>query len=293
MRGCCNAKLLPKLCNEREGELSPVEQYRAVLDQFLIIPPVDPVQDNEAIRISYAEMIAFIDHQIGRILDCLEKTGRMKNTTILFSSDHGDMLGDFGLWGKGSLSRSAQLNVPLLISGHPDLNPGTRSKILTGNIDIPGTVLDIAGYPEPFGVSRSLFAMINPELKQQRNVNFSELGDCIKIVDDGEYRYCYYPFTGFGELLCLDGCFDERVAIAGNPEYEKKEKVFLKHLLDFEALNNGIHIINDEMVPASFSGIKEKYPGFRRDKREVGRMNDTRKTALRDAGLDPDYMNME
>ena len=292
VRGCCDAKLLPRVRNDEEGEISPVERYRAVLDPLLVAPPVDPIRDNDSIRVSYAEMIAFIDQQIGRVLAALEKNGRLKNTTILFSSDHGDMLGDFCLWGKGALSRSAQLNVALVIANHPDLTPGSRSKALTGNLDIPGTVLDIAGASQGLGLSRSLLDMVGPQSQQERAVNFSELGDCIKIVEGGEYRYCYYPFSGFGELLHLDGCRDERVTIKGNAEYERKERDFLKHLLDFEALKNGILIRNDEMSPASLAGICDKHPGFRRDEDQPCiKMDEERRAALREAGLDPDFMD--
>jgi len=291
VKGCCRAERLPRVQIAPEGECSPIEQYRSVLDQFIISPPVDPVRDNEAIRVSYAEMIAFIDQQIGRVLNALKKTGRLENTTILFSSDHGDMLGDFGLWGKGTLSRSAQLNVPLILTNHPELTPGTRSSALAGNIDIPGTVLDIAGSREPLGLSRSLLEILNPKSKCERQVNFSELGDAIKIVENGKYRYCYYPFAGFGELLRLDGCHDKRVTIEGNAEYEKMETEFLKHLLDFEALENGVKISNNDLVPTSRAGIQEKYPQFNPDRVIQGRtLGEEKKQALREAGLDPDYM---
>lgn len=263
VRGCCDATLLPKVRTNLEGEASPVERYRAVRDPELVAPPVDPIRDNEAIRVSYAEMIAFIDQQIGRVLDALEKNGRLENATIIFSADHGDMLGDFSLWGKGSLSRSAQLSVPLVIANHPDLTPGSTSKALTGNLDIPGTVLDIAGASAGIGLSRSLFDMLGPQPKQARAVNFSELGDCIKIVEAEAYRYCYYPFSGFGELLRVDGCRDERVTIEGNADYQVKEREFLKHLLDFEAMKNGVQIRNEEMPPTTRARIRDRYPGFR------------------------------
>lgn len=293
VRGCCEADLLPKVRLDCEGKVSPVEKYRSVLDQFLITPPVDPVKDNHAIRLSYAEMIVFIDQQIGRLLDALAKNGRLKNTTVIFSADHGDMLGDFGLWGKGTLSRSAQLNVPLLIAGHSSLTPGSRSKVLTGNIDIPGTVLDIAGASEPFGLSRSLLKLLDPDGGYNRNINFSELGDGVKIVEDGTYRYCYYPFTGFGDMLRLDGCHDQRVSIEDDSELEVKEREFLKHLMDFEALCNGAHVENYYLVPECYCGIKEKHSGFQRDEMEGRSTNDKIKKALAQAGLNPDYMEFK
>ncbi|MDP7396983.1 MAG: sulfatase-like hydrolase/transferase [Lentisphaeria bacterium] len=255
LRGCCDAALLPRVRTDKEGGASPIEQHRTGQDPEIVAPPLDPVRDNEAIRVSYAEMIAFSDRQIGRVLEALDKNGRLENTTIIFSADHGDMLGDFGLWGKGALSRSAQLSVPLVIANHPDLTPGSKSEALTGNLDIPGTVLDIAGAPLEIGLSRSLLDLMGPEPKQARAANFSELGDGIKIVETAAYRYCYYPFSGCGELLRLDGCADERVTIEGSAEYEAKEREFLKHLLDFEALKNGVLIRDAEMPPTTRARI--------------------------------------
>jgi arylsulfatase len=307
MRGRCDRALLPKVCMDAGRDISPLEQCRRVFDQFTITPPVDPVRDNDAIRASYAEIIAFIDQQIGRILDSLAKAGRLENTTIIFSTDHGDMLGDFGLWGKGALPYSASLNTPLLIAGHPGLAGGSRCDVLTGNIDIPGTVLDIAGDPKPLGVSRSLLTMLLPDTKTRRTVNYSELGDDVKIVENGQHRYCYYPLTGFGELFRLDGLEQARLPIAGNPAHEALEREFLKHLLDFAALNSGVNLKESDadFEPALREGLRDKHPVFRLHDDGSGpalrrlhglqtrfgtdnRWNEDRKRALREFGLDMD-----
>jgi hypothetical protein len=287
-----------------DGTPSPLGQCRRVFDQFMITPPVHPVWDNDAIRASYAEMIAFIDQQIGRVLDALTQAGRLDNTTIVFSADHGDMLGDFGLWGKGALPHGASLKVPLLISGHPGLAPGSRSDVLTGNIDIPGTVLDIAGDPEPLGLSRSVLTMLQPDGAMTRSVNYSELGDDVKMIEDRQYRYCYYPMTGGGELFRLDGCREARLPIAGNPTHEALERDFLKHLLDFAALNSGFNMKESDadFEPALREGLRAKHPAFRqragagptlRRLRNLQtrfgadeRWNEERKRALREFGMD-------
>lgn len=261
VHGCCDASLLPGPCLDGEGEAPPVEKVRALRDPLTIVPPLDPVKDNRAIRLAYAEMIAFIDQQIGRLLDALERNGRLNNSTIVFSADHGDMLGDFNLWGKGELSRSAQLNIPLLIAGQPGLETGTRSGLLTGNIDIPGTVLDIAGASRSLGMSRSLLRMLESQ-DYARKVSFSELGDGIKIVEDDEYRYAYYPFTGCGDLLKINGRHDQRIGVENDAALAARERQFLKHLLDFEALFNGARIRQQCMIPECRHGIREKHPGF-------------------------------
>lgn len=65
------------------------------------------------IRAYYAACISFLDHQVGRILDQLEASGQLDNTLIIFSSDHGEMLGDFGCFGKRSFHDAAS-RVPLI-----------------------------------------------------------------------------------------------------------------------------------------------------------------------------------
>ena len=99
----------------------------------------------EAIRIrqqNYAAMIENIDTQIGRYLDLLDERGELDNTVILFSSDHGEMLGDHNRWQKSIWNRGS-VDVPLLVKG-----PGISeqlSRALVGFHDIGATILDLAG----------------------------------------------------------------------------------------------------------------------------------------------------
>lgn len=96
------------------------------------------------IRAYYYACISFIDYQVGRILDSLEKTGQLDNTLILFSSDHGELLGDFGSFGKRSY-HDAAMRVPLL-ARHPQLfQAGNRCDTPVNLIDIAATILARAG----------------------------------------------------------------------------------------------------------------------------------------------------
>ena len=76
-------------------------------------------------RRQYCAYIELIDAQIGEILDAVEKRGMMDNTYIIFASDHGEMLGDHGLYGK-SVSYEASLRVPLIVAG-PGIEGGRVS----------------------------------------------------------------------------------------------------------------------------------------------------------------------
>ncbi len=74
---------------------------------------------------NYYGMISHVDHQVGRILDGLRQSGLADNTLIVFASDHGDMLGDHGLYLKGPMLYEGLLRVPMIISG-PGIAHGQR-----------------------------------------------------------------------------------------------------------------------------------------------------------------------
>jgi arylsulfatase len=96
----------------------------------------------QLIRAYYFACLSFIDAQIGRIVGALEETGRIDNTLIVFSSDHGEFLGDYGCFGKRSFLDVAA-RVPLICVG---LDPTpSESDDLASLIDLMPTFLEIAG----------------------------------------------------------------------------------------------------------------------------------------------------
>lgn len=79
-----------------------------------------------------------VDHHIGRLLDWLDATGQAEDTLLVLTADHGEMLGDFGLWGKQTPFRAAS-HIPLMIRA-----PGADAQIIehpTQSIDLTPTVL--------------------------------------------------------------------------------------------------------------------------------------------------------
>ncbi len=101
----------------------------------------------EAWRVGYHAAVALIDKQVGRVLDALEETGQAERTVVMFTSDHGDMLGDHGLMTKGAYFYDACTRVPLLIRA-PCQQPSvveTPCQLL----DIAATCLHLAGVDEP------------------------------------------------------------------------------------------------------------------------------------------------
>ena len=92
----------------------------------------------------YYACISFIDFQVGRILESLEKTGQLDNTLILLGSDHGDLLGDYNCVGKRSMHDSAA-RVPLIISQPGRFEGGKVCNQAASLVDIMPTFLGAAG----------------------------------------------------------------------------------------------------------------------------------------------------
>ena len=92
----------------------------------------------------YYACISFVDHQIGRILDCLEESGMAENTLIVFTADHGEHLGDYGCFGKRTFHDTAA-RVPLLVSMKGRFEGGLRCDIPVSLVDLAPTILAAAG----------------------------------------------------------------------------------------------------------------------------------------------------
>jgi len=104
-------------------------------------------------RHAYYGSISYVDERIGEILEALRRTKLMDNTVVIFCSDHGDMLGERGLWYKMSFY-DASSRVPLIMAG-PGIPRGHRVRSNCGQADILPTLVELAagrawdGYPEP------------------------------------------------------------------------------------------------------------------------------------------------
>jgi arylsulfatase A-like enzyme len=96
---------------------------------------------------SYDGEIAFLDEQLGILLQDLEQRGFLKDTLTIVVSDHGEGFGEHGYQGHGWFLYDEVIRVPLLISG-PGINPG-RTRDLTQHVDLAPGILDYLGLPVP------------------------------------------------------------------------------------------------------------------------------------------------
>lgn len=92
----------------------------------------------------YYGMIAAIDHQVGRILDAVRGAGQLDRTIVVFTSDHGEWLGDHGLLLKGPMLYDGLLRVPCLMSG-PSIPAGRVVDDPVSTVDLRATLADLCG----------------------------------------------------------------------------------------------------------------------------------------------------
>ncbi|WP_205857393.1 sulfatase, partial [Phytoactinopolyspora endophytica] len=119
-------------------------------------------------RAHYMANVTFIDAWLGRLLSTLRTRGLLADTWVVFTSDHGDLLGDHRLVGKGQFFESS-VRVPLIlrppdsVAGAGDWGRGVVRDALAELIDVPATLLEIAGADLPGQHGRSLLPLLDPD----------------------------------------------------------------------------------------------------------------------------------
>ncbi|HEV7302067.1 MAG TPA: sulfatase-like hydrolase/transferase [Tepidisphaeraceae bacterium] len=147
--------------------------WSAVDDEFMT-PCVFPRRrlDGQAVSALQATvgMIGFIDHRVGRVIRLLEETGELANTVIVFTSDHGEMHGHHGFWGKGLTAYEDCQRVPLMIWA-----PGMKwrkghSDAIANLVDLPRLFLQLAGLGVPQGIQgMNLLGFLEGNLDRYRS----------------------------------------------------------------------------------------------------------------------------
>ena len=159
---------------------------------------------------NYYGMISLIDHNVGRIMAELHRLGKAENTLVIYSSDHGDWLGDHGLLLKGPIPYEGLIRVACLVQG-PGVPAGKRVDEPVSTLDVPATFLDYAG-AEPLRAmhARSLREMIEGEATREFalcewDLNASRCGVELRLrtARTKRHKLTYEEVSGEGELYDL------------------------------------------------------------------------------------------
>jgi arylsulfatase A-like enzyme len=196
-------------------------------------------------RAYYYNMVRLIDQQMGRMLRHLDEAGLAENTLVIFTSDHGELLGDHGLWMKGPFHYEQIVRVPLLLRWPRGFAGGKRIPAIVSHLDLVPTILAAAGLPaEPELDGRNALPLFQGETNSIRD------GAMIECVDDphklrlktyvtADRKLTWYNGHDFGELYDLVNDPREKVNLWNNPAYAADKSRLLGHILEkLEPLEN-------------------------------------------------------
>lgn len=127
------------------------------------------------LRQGYYGCVSFVDTMIGKILDTLEETGLNKNTIFIYTSDHGEMLGKFGMWWKCSMFEDS-VRVPLLVCG-PEFEKGLRIRTPVNTLDMQASLFHAT--------------------KRERPHNWRGIA-LQRLQKENSYRYVFSEYHGHG-----------------------------------------------------------------------------------------------
>lgn len=186
------------------------EALRKHREKLTDLPAQTDTQMRQLIS-NYYGMISLVDHNVGRILIALDELDLARNTLVIFTSDHGEWLGDHGLLLKGPMPYEGLLRVGFIARG-PDVPPSKVVADPISTIDIAATIGDYAGVPMPRARhSRSLRQLIETDA-DSREFAYSEwslrdsrfgVGLDLRTVRTQRYKLTLERNSGAGELYDL------------------------------------------------------------------------------------------
>ena len=177
------------------------------------------------IRRAFYALCTHIDHQLRLVLGTLREEGLLEDAILLFTSDHGDMLGNHGLWAK-RLFYEGSANVPMILVGGRNKRVEHHSvdHRLVGWRDIMPTLLDLAEIDIPKTVEG--LSMVD---SKKRESLYGECGEghvATRMLRDERYKLIYYPTGNHLQLFDLQKDPNEMVDLSRYDEHKPK----LEHL---------------------------------------------------------------
>lgn len=234
------------------------------LERMHRLHPVDDALDDHGRRLAtacYYGLCTWVDRQVGRVMDAVERAGLSDTTRIVYTSDHGDNIGARGMWGKSTHYDDAA-GVPMIVAG-PDMAAGRVCSTPVSLVDLAPTILHCVG-EDPHGWAdglpgRSLLD-IGAEPDDPARTVFSEYHafgspSAGFMLRNGRHKYNHY--VGYdAELFDLHADPGETTDLAGDPTHAGTVSGFearLRGILDPEA--------TDARAKADQAALIERFGG--------------------------------
>jgi len=163
---------VPSMQRPPEGAPAYAPTTWGELRQYSDIPQTGPLSGEQARTMihGYHAAVSYMDAQLGRVVDALNRLELDSNTIIVLWGDHGWHLGDHGMWCKHTNYEEAT-RIPLLIAAPGVTRPGTRTRALVETVDLYPTLCELAGLPAPKNPQPLEGKSLAPVLKKPSSEN--------------------------------------------------------------------------------------------------------------------------
>jgi arylsulfatase A-like enzyme len=178
-----------------------------------------PQHGQDLSRRAYYATLTHIDHQIRLVVGYLRENGLLDNTIVVFTSDHGHMVGEHGLWCMTPFYEMSA-KIPLIIvpaKGDQRLRAGAVDERLADFGDLMPTLLDLAGLPIPGHVDQ--LSLVG---EQERSHLYGEHGEgtaAMRMIRSGRHKLIYYPVGNRRQLFDIEADPRECDDLAGEPAH--------------------------------------------------------------------------
>jgi arylsulfatase A-like enzyme len=153
----------------------------------------------------YLDLVAFCDHQVGRLLDALDRSDYAQDTLVILNADHGHMLGERGLVHKGPFFYDGVWRIPTIARWPGRIPAGRVVDDLVDGADFAATMLDALGQGVPSGWDgRSLLPALRGQAPTGRDVVCGQWDDYLFAIRDARWKLFISDADADGELYDMD-----------------------------------------------------------------------------------------
>jgi arylsulfatase len=219
----------------------------------------------QTVRAYYA-LITQIDLQISLVLGTLREQGIVNNTIIAYISDHGDMMGDFGLFAKRVFYEGAA-NVPFILvlpPDHPRHRYGEICQHPVGLQDLLPTLLDAAGLEIPKNITgiSALKGLEHPETSRKHvhgdYKKGAQTADSSHMLSDGRFKYIWYNEGNIEHLFDLEADPLEQINLAAREQHSDLLHKWRKHLVSVLEQEHSTDVKKGKLVSLPYPEIDVK-----------------------------------
>lgn len=216
----------------------------------------------DASRRAYYAAISFVDEQLGRVLEALEVRGELENTLIVYTADHGDMMGDQHMWRK-CRPYEGSARIPMILRWPESMQlKAKRGQVRTELVelrDVLPTFLDAAGIPKPQVMDgESMLNILKDkswrDMLDLEHAQIYEEDNAWVALTDGRYKYVYFTLTGQQQLFDLESDPFEMNDLASEEYFEENKnsvKMWREKMIEHLAIRGEVWVKDVDLTVQS------------------------------------------